>query len=114
MSMKEIAVPEPVELLLGVDATGKEHRITKTFFDFLGDRIDGYGGAKTPRMLREVMRLLDSLDAQKGDKVVKLDVDKFELLKAAMEWPNESGLSIKYAKQAWKFYEALEAAGIGV
>lgn len=111
--MKTIERPAPVEILLGVLPDGKEVKKTLTFVAFLTDVFDWYGGAKTPRQLREVIRVMDAIE-KKADGPLELEDNQYDLLKAAIEWPREAGFSVKYARQAWTFYEALEKAGIGV
>lgn len=102
--MKEIPVPAAVEVKFGEGATK-----SVTFSEFLIDMTDGYGETKTPKQVRQMMKLQEKIEKANG--AVCLEDAEFELLKAAIEWPRQ--LNMKVVKQLISFYAALETAGIG-
>lgn len=107
--MKEIKVPAPVLVVLGKQQDGKDITESVQFPKFLVDMVDTYGETKTPKQLRQAMRLIDKIE--KAGEVLSLEDADFDLLKAAIEFPRQ--LNTKLARQLGSFYDALSEAGIG-
>ena len=107
--MKEIKVPAPVKVVLGKLQDGSDAKDTVAFTKFLVDMVDTYGETKTPKQLRQAMRLIDKIEKANG--VLSLEDADFDLLKAAIEFPRQ--LNTKLARQLGSFYDALSEAGIG-
>lgn len=100
--MKVIEVPGTVEPK-AFDAKGTPK--TVSFKEFLNLHLDTYGGAKTPKQIRQLAKVFDIIE--KSDGHIELEDADYDLVKAACE-------DVKYvagfARQLIPYYDAIDKA----